>query len=217
MGTGWPLYGLMAMRPVATPCFSIAPRSPASRAFFCCSISSSTCAFNFASFAVNAATSACCGASCTLVAPKIVSTRVVNTRIRVFSVPCSLFSDPCSSKKKSTSVPSLRPHAATHHLLVAQHRGALRAPVHLALLAINQPVLIHPQKKPLVPSVVVGQAGGHFFRPVVAQAQAFHLPLHGGNVALRPLARGGIVFQRGILGRQPEGVPAHGVQHVVAR
>ena len=55
------------------------------RAFFCSSISSSTCAFSSASPAASCVTSGCSGASCTLVAPKIVSTRVVKTRIR-----CSL-------------------------------------------------------------------------------------------------------------------------------
>ena len=108
------------------------------------------------------------------------------------------------------------PAAAVHHLLVGQHGGALRAPVHLALLAVDQPFLVHAQKEPLVPAVVLGQAGGDFGGPVVAQAQAQHLPLHGGDVAERPLARRRIVLERGVFGGQPEGVPAHGVQHVVA-
>ena len=34
--------------------------------------------------------------------------------------------------------------------------------------------------------------------------------------AQRPLARRRIVLERGVFGGQPEGVPAHGVQHVVA-
>ena len=33
------------------------------------------------------------------------------------------------------------PAAAVHHLLIGQHGGALRTPVHLALLAIRQPAL----------------------------------------------------------------------------
>ena len=115
MGTRWPLYGLMAKRPVGTPCFSIAPRSPASRASFCWSSSSSTCAFNSGLAAVNCATSACWGASCTLVAPKIVSTRVVKTRILTPLRSCFPWpsvtnpSHPSLSRKNSTSVPSLRP------------------------------------------------------------------------------------------------------------
>ncbi len=110
----------------------------------------------------------------------------------------------------------MAPAAAVHHLLVGQHRGALRAPVHLALLAVDQALLIHAQEKPLVPAVVLGQAGGHLGRPVVAQAEPLHLPLHGGDVGKRPLARRGVVLERGVFSRQPEGVPAHGMQHVVA-
>ena len=108
------------------------------------------------------------------------------------------------------------PAAAVDHLLVGQHRGALRAPVHLALLAVDEAFLIHAQEKPLVPAVVLGQTRGDFGGPVVAQPKAQHLPLHGGDVAERPLARRHIVFERGVLGGQPEGVPPHGVQHVIA-
>ena len=108
------------------------------------------------------------------------------------------------------------PAAAVHHLLVRQYRGALRAPVDLAFLAVDQPLLVHAQEEPLVPAVVLGQAGGDLGSPVVPQAEPLHLPLHGGDVTEGPLARRGIVLERGILGRQPKGVPAHRMQHVVA-
>ncbi len=44
----------------------------------------------------------------------------------------------------------MAPTAAVDHLLVGQHGGALRTPVHLALLAIGEPSLIHAQEEPLV-------------------------------------------------------------------
>ncbi len=48
------------------------------------------------------------------------------------------------------------PAASVDHLFIGQHRGALRTPVHLALLAIDQAPLVHAQEEPLVPAVVVG-------------------------------------------------------------
>ncbi len=49
--------------------------------FFCSSMRAETCTFRPASAAAKAATKGCSGASWTLVAPKMVSTRVVKTRI----------------------------------------------------------------------------------------------------------------------------------------
>ena len=40
-------------------------------------------------------------------------------------------------------------------------------------------------------------------------------PLHGRDIAQRPLARRHFIGDGGILGRQPEGVPTHGMKHVV--
>ncbi len=57
------------------------------------------------------------------------------------------------------------PAAAVDDLLVGEHGGALRAPVDLALLAVDQALLIHAQEEPLVPAIVVGQAGGDFRLP----------------------------------------------------
>ena len=108
------------------------------------------------------------------------------------------------------------PAAAVHHLLIGQHRRALRAPVHLALLAIRQPALVHLQKEPLIPAVVIRQTGRDLVAPVVAQPNPIHLPLHRGNVAQRPLPRRRVVFERGVFRRQSECVPPHRVQHVVA-
>ncbi len=108
----------------------------------------------------------------------------------------------CSRSRCSTSVVFVPPAASVDHLLVGQHGGALRAPVHLALLAIRQPALQHAQEKPLVPAVVLGQAGGDFGLPVVAQAQ----PLASGGACAAillqgPLARRRVVLERRIFRR----------------
>ena len=108
------------------------------------------------------------------------------------------------------------PAIATDHLFVGEHGSALRAPVDLALLAIGKAHLIELQEEPLVPAIVVGEAGGHFARPVVAEAEALHLRLHVGDVRERPLARRRIVLDGRVLRGQAERVPAHGMQHVVA-
>ena len=109
----------------------------------------------------------------------------------------------------------MSPALAVDHLLVRQHRLALRAPVHLALLAVRQAALVHLQKEPLVPAVVIGQARRYLGGPVVAQAHAPHLPPHRGNVLERPLRRRRIVLQRRVFRGQPERIPPHRVQHVV--
>ncbi len=110
----------------------------------------------------------------------------------------------------------MAPAAAVNDLLIGKHRGAERTPVHLALLAEGKAVLQHAQEKPLRPTVVVGQAGGDFGLPVIAEAQAAHLAAHVGYVLERPLAGRGLVFQGSVFGGEPEGIPAHGMEDVVA-
>jgi len=74
------------------------------------------------------------------------------------------------------------PAASVNDLFIRKHRAALRAPVHLALFAISEAALEHADEEPLVPAVVIGQAGRDLVGPVVAQADAVHLPLHRGNI-----------------------------------
>ena len=108
------------------------------------------------------------------------------------------------------------PAAAVHHLLVGQHGLALRAPVHQAALAVGQPALQHAQEKPLVPAVIFRLAGGNFAPPVVAEAEAPADRLHLRDVGVGPIARRRAALDGRIFGRQAEGVPADGVQHVEA-
>ena len=86
----------------------------------------------------------------------------------------------------------------------------------LLFFAISQALLVELEKEPLVPAVVIGQAGGDFAGPVVGEAEAVHLRLHFGDVAERPLARRGVVLDGGIFRGQAEGIPSHGMKHVVA-
>jgi hypothetical protein len=110
----------------------------------------------------------------------------------------------------------MTPAAAIHHLFVGQHGAAFRTPVQQRLLAVGQAALEHAQEEPLIPLVVFGLAGGDFTRPVVAEAHAAVLPLHGFDVGVGPLTRVAVVLDGRVFGGQTEGVPAHGVQHVEA-
>src|SRR5882672_5877785 len=62
--------------------------------------------------------------------------------------------------------------AAVHHLLVGQDGAALGTPIDAALFAIGETTLEHAQKKPLIPTIVSGIAGGDFAAPVVTKAEA---------------------------------------------
>ena len=100
------------------------------------------------------------------------------------------------------------------HLLVGEHRLAGIAPVDVGLLAEGQPLFVHLQEQPLLPTVVLRPAGGDLPLPVVAEPQALELGAHVGDVGIRPLRRVGLVGDGGIFSRHAEGVPSHGVQHV---
>ena len=116
----------------------------------------------------------------------------------------------CDAQKPLFEIPLLHqsvfvaPAASVDHLFVGQNRGAPGAPVHPALLAIGQAFFKELDEKPLVPFVVLGQASGDFTGPVVGEAKAPHLRLHGGNIAQRPFAGRGVVLDSGVLSRQSE-------------
>ena len=101
------------------------------------------------------------------------------------------------------------------HLLVGQV-GAERAPVHRRLLLIGHAQLVGLQEDPLGPLIVIGVAGGNLALPIVAHAPTAHLALHLLNVLNRPLVRVDVELLGRVLRRQPEGVPAHGREDVVA-
>ncbi len=108
------------------------------------------------------------------------------------------------------------PAAAVDHLLVREHGLVDRVPVDRAGRLVGDAALEHPQEQPLVPLVVVGVAGRELARPVDAEAERLELALHVRDVVARPLRGRDAVLDRGVLGRQAEGVPAHRLQDVVA-
>ncbi|MNQ61793.1 hypothetical protein D3C85_761140 [compost metagenome] len=108
------------------------------------------------------------------------------------------------------------PAAAVDHLLVGQYGLVHRVPVDGAVLAVDHALLEQAGEQPLLPAVVVRLAGSHFARPVDRQTQAFQLGLHVLDVFVGPLGGRDLVLHRGVFRRHAEGVPAHGLQHVLA-
>ncbi len=108
------------------------------------------------------------------------------------------------------------PAAAVDDLFVGQHGLVHRVPVDDLRAPLGDAGLQHLQEQPLVPLVVVRRTGGDLAAPVDGQAHGLHLALHVGDVVVGPLRRRHLVLHRRVLGRQPEGVPAHRHQHVQA-
>ncbi len=102
-------------------------------------------------------------------------------------------------------------------LLVGEHRLVDRAPVDGRLALVGQAALEQQQEDPLRPAVVLGLGGGELARPVDRPAHALHLLADRGDVVVRDVARVAALADRGVLGRQPERVVAHRVQHASAR
>src|SRR5882762_19554 len=88
--------------------------------------------------------------------------------------------------------------AAVDDLLVGQHGAAFGAPVDAALFAIGQATLEHAQKKPLIPTIVLGIAGGDFTAPVVAETEAAQHALKFVNVVASPGERMSVVLDGGV-------------------
>jgi len=108
------------------------------------------------------------------------------------------------------------PAASLHDLLVGEHGLAGRAPVDGRRVTIREALLPHLDEHPLAPPVVLGVAGVERAVVVIREAHAPHGLDRLVDVLVRPDARLGVVLDGRVLGWQPEGVEAHGVQHVVA-
>ena len=102
------------------------------------------------------------------------------------------------------------------HLFIGEHRLIDRVPVHRGVLLVGQAGLQELQEQPLGPAVVIGVAGGQFPIPVDREAQLVELLPHGGDVLVGPGAGIHPPLDGGVLRRQAEGVPPHGVQHLAA-
>ena len=106
------------------------------------------------------------------------------------------------------------PALAVDHLLVGEHGLVDRIPVDDAGLQVRDALLEHLEEQPLVPAVVLGVAGRELARPVDREPDRLHLRLHRRDVLARPFRRRLAGLHRGILGRQPERVPAHRHQRI---
>src|SRR6266403_5593619 len=84
--------------------------------------------------------------------------------------------------------------AAVDDLLVGQHGAAFGTPVDATLFAIGEATLEHAQKKPLIPTIVLGIAGGDFAAPVVAETEATENALKFIDVVSGPGERMSVVL-----------------------
>ena len=108
------------------------------------------------------------------------------------------------------------PAAPVDHLFVGQHGLVDRIPVDLGILAVGQALFHQPREHQLFPAVIIRRAGRELARPVVGKTQALELAPHMLDVGVSPARGRGSVLDRRVLGRQPEGVPTHRLQHVLA-
>src|SRR6267378_6810315 len=88
--------------------------------------------------------------------------------------------------------------AAVDDLLVGQDGAALGTPVDAALFAIGEAALEHAQKKPLIPTIVLGIAGGDFAAPIVTEAEATENTLKFIDVVSGPGERMSVVLDGGV-------------------
>ena len=105
------------------------------------------------------------------------------------------------------------PAAAVDHLLVGEHGIVDRIPVHLRLLAFDQPRREEVEEHRLLMFVVIGIAGRDLARPVQRQSHRLQLRLHLRDVLVGPGLGMDLALHRRVLRRHAERVPAHRVQH----
>ncbi len=105
---------------------------------------------------------------------------------------------------------------ALHHLLVGEHGGAGRAPVDGGVPLLGQPALEELEEDPLGPAVVAGMAGGDLPGPVQPDPPLVELGLELLDVLQGPGQGVDAVLDGRVLGRQAEGVEAHGGEDFIA-
>ena len=108
------------------------------------------------------------------------------------------------------------PAAPVDHLLVRQDRPVDRIPVDPRFFAIGQALFQEVEEHRLFVPVVVRVTGCDLAIPVKGQPHRLELAAHDGNVLVGPFGRMDLLFHRRVLGRQAEGVPAHGMKNAEA-
>jgi hypothetical protein len=107
------------------------------------------------------------------------------------------------------------PAAAVDDLLVGEHRLVHRIPIDLGIFLVEKPLSEQPCEQPLLPAVILGPAGGELAVPVIGEAQLLELSPHVVDVLVGPLCRRDLVLHGGILRRQAECIPSHGLQDIL--
>ena len=106
------------------------------------------------------------------------------------------------------------PAAPVDHLLVGEHRVIDRVPIDLRLLARDEASREEIEEQLLLVLVIARIAGRDLARPVEREAHRLQLRPHGGDIGVGPFRRTGVVLHGGVLGRQPERVPAHRMENI---
>ena len=106
------------------------------------------------------------------------------------------------------------PAATVDHLLVGEHGAIDRVPVHLAELALHQTRAQEVDEHLLLVLVVGRIAGRDLARPVERKPHRLELRLHRRDVLVGPCLGMDLALHGGVLRRQAERVPAHGMEHV---
>ena len=102
------------------------------------------------------------------------------------------------------------------HLLIGQHALAAGAPVDGHLLFVGQAFFEKLEEDPLGPLVVAGIGGIDLPVPIEGEAEALELGLKVCHILRGDDLRVDVVFDGEIFGGQAKGIPAHGVQHIIA-
>ena len=105
---------------------------------------------------------------------------------------------------------------AVDNLLVGQNDLAAGAVVDGGLLFVGQTLFEQLDEDPLGPLIILGVGGVDLTIPVEGEAQRLQLALEAGHILGGDDLGVDVVLQGVVLGRQAEGVPAHGVQDIAA-
>ena len=108
------------------------------------------------------------------------------------------------------------PADAVDDLLVGQHGVVLGTPVDRGHPLVGEAPLVELEEEPLSPAIVIRAGSRDLAVPGEADAHDLQLVLRDGDVLLDRDPRGNARLDGGVLSRKPEGVPAEGVQDVVA-
>ena len=102
-------------------------------------------------------------------------------------------------------------------MLIGQYSLLYRIPIDDCFFSVCHAILNQSREEPLLPFVVFGTAGCQLARPVVSKSQTHELLFHVFNVLVGPLRRRHLVFDRSVFCRQPERIPSHRLQHILAQ